>query len=282
MLPYFFVLTGSWSTSEVFMDKLINLEKINSIFYGSTLKAANFAINKFDSLMGMCVIGSSIEGDWDDNSDIDLVIILPNNIDFEQRVNSDIELSDLNLDKRVQLIYLSYGYLVDYHFKNFTTMAHSISKGVIIYDKSGLLTEIYNAVLGNPTKDWIKEWFNFFEYSYISGVSSLKFHAKLHRSLCKDKCECEISNLLARAMVNWSILYLELNGIVPTTKKQILKGMFKINNDLVFDLKIALDVRRNDLYLNLNQAKSMYKSVNVLKRELQDKLGVRLEGVRGN
>jgi len=77
----------------------------------------------------------------------------------------------------------------------------------------------------------------------------------------------------ARVTVNFAILYLETKGIVPVSKRQILKNIKKsslgLPKDSLEEIKLALKFSGKDKYLTLVQADKILSSANWLKKRLK-------------
>ena len=82
-----------------------------------------------------------------------------------------------------------------------------------------------------------------------------------------------IPNFLARACVNFAILYLELKGIVPTTKKQIVSGFLHLGrDDVVAGLKMAFMAYREDREINREEGEVVAKTAMWLRARLRQRL----------
>ena len=95
----------------------------------------------------------------------------------------------------------------------------------------------------------------------------------IFRRLSGEECYCMIPNFLARACVNFAILYLELKGIVPTTKKQIIFGFLHLGrDDVVSGLKVAFITYREDREMNWEEGEVVAKTAMWLRGRIRQRL----------
>ena len=84
---------------------------------------------------------------------------------------------------------------------------------------------------------------------------------------------CIIPNYLARACVNFAILYLELKGIVPTTKKQIVSAFLNLGRaEVVVGLKAAFISYREDREMSWEEEEVVAKTAMWLRGRLRQRL----------
>jgi len=114
-------------------------------------------------------------------------------------------------------------------------MAHSIKNGVIIYEMDKFLQNLLKIPLSLPSKKWMREWFEHWNIYYRMGLKDKRRNKQQHKKYCKERCHCEIYDGLARAVVNFAILYLEFKGIIPLTKKTIIKNLAYSENEKFLD-----------------------------------------------
>ncbi len=121
-------------------------------------------------------------------------------------------------------------------------------------------------------KDWTLHWFRFYEW----GMDDIARAEEWHKKYCDKECTCHISELIARVVVNLSILFLETHGIVPTTKSKIKRHFeMKISDEkLVAGVRLALIVSRQERYLNYEEAKSVAHVAKWLRHELISIIGL--------
>ncbi|MDI6793741.1 MAG: hypothetical protein QME81_12900 [bacterium] len=94
-----------------------------------------------------------------------------------------------------------------------------------------------------PDREWMKKWFEHWTGFYRMGLRDIRINKGWHKRFCQKRCLCEVGDYLARATVNFAILFLELHGLVPTTKDKVFKGFKEFGrNDLIPGLKIALQL----------------------------------------
>ena len=91
--------------------------------------------------------------------------------------------------------------------------------------------------------------------------------------LFRSECYCMIPNYLARECVNFAILYLELKGIVPTTKQQIVSAFLNLGRDeVVAGLKAAFVTYREDREMNWEEGEVVAKIAMWLRGRLRQRL----------
>ena len=89
--------------------------------------------------------------------------------------------------------------MLERRFQNATTMAWSIKRGLVLFDKQKILQSFIEKELALPKKVWIQE--------HLSKTTSWPDDSPGTRT----------------KLINLAILFLELRGIVPTTKSAIRK-----------------------------------------------------------
>lgn len=183
------------------------------------------------------VIGSMSDWSYGPDSDIDIVWIKIRKIkvkrllELEEKLNYNIEL------RRIQLVPFTYKEL-SWHFNNSSTMAHSIQKGIIIYGaRNRSIQKFLAKKLSLPKKEWMYYWLSHWLKKYEWARFSIRRERRFHKRFCKDRCHCSIFDDIARVAVNFGILYLETNGIVPISKRQIISNFqrsdFRLPEDLL-------------------------------------------------
>jgi predicted nucleotidyltransferase len=160
----------------------------------------------FSDIKAVVVIGSVAKGDYADDSDVDIVCVLEGKLDRERRY----QLMQ-RAQEGVQFVPFSTEEL-NKHFEDSTTMAHSIKKGIVLFDRNGFLQSNLKAPLGPPSRRWMKEWFVHWLEFYFMGLLDLERGREFHSKFCGEECHCFITDNLARAAVNFSILFLEAGG----------------------------------------------------------------------
>lgn len=226
-----------------------------------------------ERILGISVIGSSTCSDWEEGSDIDLVILEERPIDYLTFNRLEEELKP-SIDVRVQLIPIELDYLYNYHLKNRTTMAHSIRRGRILFDGDGYFKPFLALTDHDlPTREWIKAYFLKFVNVHGFALTYIEKKEAWHKKCAIDSLG-EYNNEVCRAIVNYSILYLELNGFIPTTKRQIIRGLKKeeIPWAVLKDVERSMSIRREDRLLRADELESMCTCALYLKDTLQSLL----------
>lgn len=215
------------------------------------------------------VIGSVARGDHMKDSDVDLVCVTGQKVNPKQRqgLMGDIPLM-------AQLVVFSEEELRK-HFEDFSTMAHSIQKGIAVFEKDGFLKPFLDMPLGLPKKEWMKGWFVHWLEFYFMGLHDLETDEEFHKKFCKEKCQCFLPDNLARAAVNFAILYLETRGVVPVSKGEIRKGMRNIVPKNIFKgLNTALRICHDGIVMDYYEAVEVKNTATWLKDRLIQKLSV--------
>ena len=225
-------------------------------------------LKKYPNTLGLVLIGSVASGKFKRDSDIDIVWINSRKISFRNLINLT-----KGFKKRVQLAFFTRKQINEIFMKS-TTMAHSIKKGIILFQRDNFINKLLEHPLSTPDREWMKEWYLHFERLYRFGLEEKRRNERFHKKYCKGKCHCVISNYLVRATVNFAILFLELNGIVPTTKKEIFNGLKKIKfpEDKLRGVKIALKAHHKDCSVNRDECRIMAKSAVWFKCKLSHQL----------
>ena len=220
-----------------------------------------------EALLGACVVGSSVAGDWDEGSDIDFIYVTKDKLnysfifDLEEGLQKRVKL-------RVQLIAMQPRELEE-HLKNRTTMAHSIRRGLVLMDKQNYFygfARLTDADL--PLKPWMKKHFLHFVMVYYSALHAMEREKEMQEELKLNE-PAPYGNDICRPVVNFSILYLELHGIIPTSKKQVLRGLEKVAPELVADARDSMYFFRQDRLLTQEEAKRLGAAAADLKNRLQ-------------
>ncbi|MEW6664414.1 MAG: nucleotidyltransferase domain-containing protein [Thermodesulfobacteriota bacterium] len=231
--------------------------------------AAAAILSEHAGIKALIVIGSVAAGDYMPDSDVDLVCIIDVRLSVEERHR----LRE-SVPERVQLVILSREELKG-HFENSTTMAHAIRKGKVLYEEDGYLRPFFKKETGLPSREWMKQWFLHWLKFFYLGLHWLEREKKFHGEFCKERCECSISDDLARAAVNFSILYLESRGTVPVSKGEIEKGIEGlVPEGSLRGMNVALKVCHEDRAMNYQEALQVEDSAKWLKEKLIEWLDV--------
>jgi predicted nucleotidyltransferase len=226
-------------------------------------------LRDYPDTIGLVLIGSVAEGDFKTDSDIDIVWIKRRKITHKR-----LFAFEQALDEKIQIVLFNRRQLRE-HFRYSTTMAHSIKNGVILYQDGDYITGLLQKELTLPDREWMKKWFKHWIFFYRMGLRDLRRSKRWHKRFCRRGCTCEVGDYLARAAVNFTILFLELHGLVPTTKNKILKGFRRFGKeDLVSSLEVALEASRQHRPLSKEEAEAIHPTL----RWLRDTLRRRLQG----
>lgn len=224
-------------------------------------------------MRALVLIGSVAEGGFCPESDIDLLCVKKGKTPWEEQRKIHEP-----LDSLVQLIFFDEA-TFNFHFEKRTTMAHSIKKGIVLYEVEEFVSNILSKEMGPPDKEWMKNWTLHWLRFYQYGVDDIERSKEWHQKYCDEECICHINDIIARVVVNFSILFLETHGIVPTTKSQIQRHFeMKINDEkLVAGMRLALIISRQGRYLSYEEALSVAHVAKKLRTELISNLGLTCE-----
>ena len=241
--------------------------KIPGKFQSIVKDATRKVLSSRSDIMAIIVIGSVAKGDYADDSDVDIVCITEEKLDRKER----FELMQ-SVPERVQLVPL-FKEELDKHFQVATTMAHSIQKGIAVYEKDGFLEPYLEISLDLPSTAWMKDWFVHWLKFYYMGLLDLESGKQFHERFCSEESHCLISDNLARAAVNFAILYLEANGTVPVSKGEIREGIEgRVVGDIMGGLQTALQACHEDRGLVYDEARDIEKTATWLKERLIEAL----------
>jgi len=223
-----------------------------------------------EDLEGVVLIGSRAEGNYEENSDINLVCLVRED-SREKRAHLRVigEKLSKELGISVELI-SSTPPAISVHFEKGTLLAHAIKRGIPLIDVDGFFSFMRRKSLNPPDHQWLKDYFEHWLTFFTIGEQDYKLERKLHRKYCKNVCYCAISNLLAKVLFNFAIVYLATKRCVPTTRKetQSLVRLHLDNKKVLDGLEIAFDACHEKRPLNLNEAKKVIHSARWFKREL--------------
>lgn len=206
---------------------------------------------------GLIIIGSFADSTYKRDSDLDIVWIkirkikIDRFIEFEKGLNSNIN------TRKIQLVPFTYKEL-SWHFDNFSTMAHSIQRGIAIYGiKNKTIKRFLSKGLSLPKKEWMVFWFKHWLGKYKFARYVIRRERRFHERFCKKECHCSLFDDIARVTVNFSILYLETKGVIPVSKRQIIfnftKFPFKIPIEVIKGLRLSLRLSGRDERLTLKE-----------------------------
>ena len=224
----------------------LHLQNVPTAYREMAAGACRHLLEHYTDIQAIVLIGSVATGDFVPESDVDLLRVKETPL----RAKEQWEVKK-PLDEKVKLIFFDVARFKE-HTDQRTTMAHSAASGVVLYEKHGFLQPFFKEPLGLPTREWMAGWFvhwlRFYEYS----IRDIRRAEEWHREYCGTECTCHISDTLARTVVNFAILFLETQGVVPTTKKQIQQCFQEkvadtgLNTALVLALTISREERSLD------------------------------------
>jgi len=108
------------------------------------------------------------------------------------------------------------------HVAQHSSLAHSIQKGLVLYDAKAVLERLKQTPLGPPTSEWKQGAFEFFSRRLDWGIDSYQRELTFHRKHCRSgHCHCHVSEILTRAVVNLARLLLIEQGLIPNSKAEM-------------------------------------------------------------
>lgn len=144
-----------------------------------------------------------------------------------------------------------------------------------VYKNGDFITRLLEQEITLPDREWMKKWFEHWIGFYRMGLRDIRRNKGWHKRFCQKRCTCEVGDYLARATVNFAILFSELHGFVPTTKDKVLKGFRKFGKkNLIPGLRVALRISRQDRPLSRKEAETVYPTVRWLRDTLARRLRV--------
>jgi hypothetical protein len=154
-------------------------------------------------------------------------------------------------------------------------MAHALRRGVVIYDPAGLMVRLRSAPLGPPTREWMQQWFKHFWQRLDWGLDSYRMSKKMHRRYCKERCTCQVSEVLTRAVVNLALVLLTTKGIVPGAKSETRLYYPSVIRSarLRKAMEIALQAHHVKRDLTLHEAEELLRLGRWLRAQLTTLLG---------
>jgi len=230
-------------------------------------------------LEGVILIGSRAEGNYEENSDINLVCILRDDSrDKRAQLRIVAEKLSKELGIPVELIPAT-APAIAVHFEKGTILAHAIKRGIPLIDVDGFFSYLTRKTVNPPDFHWLKDYFQYWLSLLSLSEQDYKLERKLHKKYCKNVCYCGISNLLAKVLFNFAIIYLATKKFVPTTRKETQYLVrLHLNNKKVLDgLEIAFEVCHERRPLNLSEAQKVLSSARWFKKKLGETLEVDLK-----
>jgi predicted nucleotidyltransferase len=237
------------------------------IFQRAIQKAKTTIPKAYPDTLCLVLIGSVAEGDFKTDSDVDIVWVKSRKLGFQKLYEFE-----RSLGERTQLVLFNRKGLEE-HFTKSTTMAHAIKNGIVLYTHGNSITRILDQEITVPDREWMKGWFEHWTRFYRMGLRDIRRNRGWHKRFCQKRCVCEVSDCLARATVNFAILFSELHGSVPTTKVKVLKGFRTFGRtDLISGLRIALRVSRQKRPMSRKEAETVKRTAKWLRDTLARRL----------
>ena len=235
------------------LPRSIFVEPVPQRYRERVREACLQVLNRCDDLLAIVLIGSVAEGDFVPESDVDLLCVKEEKLPWEEQR----EIKE-QLDEQVQLIFFDRKTLA-FHFQHRTTMAHAVLRGKILYEVENYIGERRSDTLGLPDRGWMKNWFLHWLKLYGFAIGGVDRSEGWHRKYCDRTRHDHTDDTLARVAVNFCILFLEIQGLVPTTKSQILRHFRDTVDDqaLIEGLELALVVSRQERWMTYEEGKTV-------------------------
>jgi len=249
------------------------IESIPFDFRSSLDQTLKILFENVQGLKAIALVGSVPQGDDTPESDLDLLFVTKQNPDYELLMLLEYMMECT--EKHVQLIWYSED-MFERQFIYRTTMAYSLKSGLTLYDPYLIVNKCCSKLSGLPSLAWMRNWFNKFDGIYLFERGLSKDYWRFHQQFCRKDCVCMISNAMARVVVNMAILFLESKGIIPTTKKQILKGIKSVVPELNPVIELSLRVRKRDRFLTWGEYCLASRTARYLRKELLKFFGCRV------
>ncbi len=148
------------------------------------IKTAEERILASANIKALVIIGSVARGDWSEDSDVDIVCIFGKKLSRERKWALIRDPSG-----KIQIIPFTVEEL-NTHFENGTTMAHSIQRGIVMFEADGFMAPYLHRELGTPSRKWMKKWFIHWLDFYFMGMADLKEARDFHARFWQEECNC--------------------------------------------------------------------------------------------
>jgi len=245
----------------------LQLDRVPPQFQDIVTATAQDLLAKFPRTLALIVIGSVAEGSFGPESDLDVVWVVrgPLRRSWWREVETPRE-------RRVQLI----PWLLQtaaWHFARRTTLAHSVQRGLIVYDPEGRAAQWQAQPLDLPDREWMRQWFEHWLRFYDIGFREDLPRAREWRRKLGEE-HLQVYDNLAHVAVNFAILLLETRGVVPTCKQQIRTEFQRLTAGprLRSALDVALRVHREDRWMSWEEAQQVVYLVRWLRGKLEEAL----------
>jgi predicted nucleotidyltransferase len=232
-----------------------------------------------DDLKGVILIGSRAEGNYEDDSDVNLVCLLGED-SREKRAKLRTMGEELSNELGIPVDLIpSTSPAISVHFEKGTILAHAIKRGIPLVDVDGFFSYVRRKPMNPPDLQWLKDYFQYWLNLFSLSEQDYRLERKLHKKYCRNVCYCGISNLLAKVLFNFVIIYLATKKLVTTTRKEAQSLVrLHINNSKVLEgLEIAFQACHERRPLNLNEAQKVMSSAKWFKKELGKTLNINLK-----
>jgi hypothetical protein len=197
------------------MKPLIHLSRLPAQYRKPVRALCRVILQRYPNTAAFAVVGSVADGSWDQASDLDLVWVRRGRL--RKRWHEEL---DYHFEGVVELVPMNLAEL-RHRFAQHSPMAHAIQRGIVLCDPDRVLKRYQQKPLGQPSRDWMQEWFKFFWPRFDWGLDAYHREQKFHRRFCRQECHCQVSEILTRAVLNLARLLLATAGLVSNSKTEM-------------------------------------------------------------
>jgi hypothetical protein len=249
------------------LTDVLSLDRVPPEFREVAEATVQNLVTRFPHTLAVVVIGSVAEGGFRPESDLDMVWVVRGRL--RRTWWREIETPH---ERRVQVI----PWLLktaNWHFARRTTLAHSVHRGLIVYDPEGRAAQWQARPLGLPDREWMREWFKHWLQFYEAGFREDLPRAREWRRKFGEE-HVHVYENLARVSVNFAILLIETRGVVPTCKQQLWTEFQRLTSGpkLRQAMDTALRIHREDRWMSWEEAQQIIPLVHWLRRRLEEAL----------
>lgn len=192
----------------------LNLKPVPAHFRAPARRFLQKLLRAYPDTLALIVIGSVADGTWEKDSDLDVVWV------YRGRGKRNWQsVLEFDYDGPVELAAFSQAEMLD-EFRQGSTMAHAVRAGLAIYDPKRRHERWARARLGSPSKEWIDKTREFFLQRLEWGLDLYRREIRHHGRFCQGRveCDCRVSEILTRSVLNLARLLLVLRADVPMSK----------------------------------------------------------------
>lgn len=224
--------------------------------------------------VSVVLVGSCAEADFDDLSDIDLVLVHRGPVP-RRALGHVVERARGGHGVRVDIVEMTAECLMA-HVRWRTTMAHAVARGVVLRDPARVVAGVLPRLkpsLGPPARGWMRERLCRELRLYYAGLFEVGRWAECGRGGLVAGGGCRVGGLLPASAVELAILLAEAGGVVPTTRRQVLKAVESCAPAWVVDgVAMAVRLVREGGRPGPSELSAVARAAGWMKRRLVDEL----------